>query len=71
MQRDGTIFDLLRLNYRWRGEAVRRHRRAVAPIRSSETLEEFPPRQKPASFGVGNVVEKLEQRREALAAASK
>ena len=80
---------------------MRRHRRGVAPIRSSEwtadlfykkwrldhvfvlmpaaavvmqwmkTLEEFPPRQKPASFSVGNVMEKLEQRREALAAASK
>jgi hypothetical protein len=36
-----------------------------------KTLEEFPPRQKPASFSVGDVMEKLEQRKLALAAASK
>jgi hypothetical protein len=36
-----------------------------------KTLAEFPPRQKPASFSVGDVMTKLEQRKEALAAASK
>ena len=36
-----------------------------------KTLAEFPPRQKPASFSVGDVMAKLEQNQEALAAASK
>src|SRR5580704_9996812 len=36
-----------------------------------KTLQEFPPRQKPASFSVGDVMAKLEQNKQALAAASK
>jgi hypothetical protein len=36
-----------------------------------KTLEEFPPRQKPASFSVGDVMAKLEQHKQELAAASK
>jgi arylsulfatase len=36
-----------------------------------KTLQEFPPRQKPASFSVGDVMAKLEQNKQALAAAAK
>jgi hypothetical protein len=36
-----------------------------------QTLAEFPPRQKPASFSVGDVMAKLEAKKQALAAASK
>jgi hypothetical protein len=36
-----------------------------------KTLQEFPPRQKPGSFSVGDVMARLEQNTQALAAASK
>jgi hypothetical protein len=35
------------------------------------TLQEFPPRQEPGSFSVGDVMARLEQNKQALAAASK
>jgi arylsulfatase A-like enzyme len=61
------------LSYKkWRLNHVYMLMPAVAIVMQwMKTLEEFPPRQKPASFSVGDVMEKLEHRREALAAASK
>ena len=67
----------MRLNVRWRSGSsayiilALLMPAAAVVMQWMKTLQEFPPRQKPASFSVGDVMAKLEANHQALAAASK